>query len=169
MLKYRDPQSSWSAHYLDFRNRKSVFLCYYQTATRKRFYMAIWLSFEDALMPVPASWIWINTETKCIDEASVTHAVDSLFYSYSPKWGQHFEKHTILAYLYHLRNTMTTNDYKWAKIVIYSFVESIVWRLVVCDLNFRSECDFMEIQSAPARKLCKIPEKKKLKLLRTAF
>ena len=22
-----------SAHYLDFRNRKSVFLCYYQTAT----------------------------------------------------------------------------------------------------------------------------------------
>ena len=30
MLKYRDPQS---AHDLDFRNRKSAFLCYYQTGT----------------------------------------------------------------------------------------------------------------------------------------
>ena len=67
MLKYRDHQSSWSAHYVDFRNRKSVFLCYYQTATRnfyhcterKRFYMAILQSFEVALMSVPA-WIWIG-------------------------------------------------------------------------------------------------------------
>ena len=63
ILKYRDPQSSWSAHYLDFRNRKSVFLCYCQTATeRKRLYTAILLSFEVALMSVPA-WIWIDTET----------------------------------------------------------------------------------------------------------
>ena len=49
----------------------------------------------------------------------MTHAVDSLFYSYSPEWKQRFEKHTILSYLYHLSNTMTTNDYKWAKIAIY--------------------------------------------------
>ena len=50
---------------------------------RKRFYMAILLSFEVALMSVPA-WIRINTEIN-LGEASVTHAVDSLFYSYSPE------------------------------------------------------------------------------------
>ena len=109
-------------------------------------------------MSVPA-WMWINTEIN-LGEASVTHAVDSLFYSYSPEWRQHFEKHTILAYLYHLSNTMTTNDYEQNEPKLsFIFVESIAWRLVVCDLNFRSECDFMEIQSAPARKVYKIPEK----------
>ena len=41
----------------------------------------------------------------------MTHAVDSLFQSYSPEWKQRFEKHTILAYLYRLSNTMTTNHY----------------------------------------------------------
>ena len=40
MLKYRDHQSSWSAHYVDFRNRKSAFLCYYQTATRNFYHSA---------------------------------------------------------------------------------------------------------------------------------
>ena len=54
-----------------------------------------------------------------LEEASVTHAVDSLFYSYSPESRQHFEKHTILAYVYRLSNTMTTNDYKWARIASY--------------------------------------------------
>ena len=123
MLKYRDPQSNWSAHYLDFRNRKSVFLLlsnlhqFLSLCTeRKRFYMAILLSFEVALS-VPAS-IWIQLILRLLDKASVTHAVHSLFYSYSLEWRQHFEKHTILAYLYHVSNTMTTNDYKWAKIFI---------------------------------------------------
>ena len=32
--------------------------------------------------------------------------------------------------------------------------------LLFVTLNFRSDCDFMEIQSALARKLYKIPEKK---------
>ena len=88
----------------------------------------------------------------------MTHAGHSLFYSYSSEWRQHFEKHTILAYLYHVGNTVTTNDHKWAKIVIYLFQIYRV-RLVVCDLNFWSDCDFMEIQSAPAQELYKIPEK----------
>ena len=45
------------------------------------------------------------------------------------------------------------NDYKWlwAKIVIYLSRIYCV-RLVVCDLNFRSDCDFMEIQSPITRK-----------------
>ena len=41
----------------------------------------------------------MNKYWDLLDEGSVTHAVDSLFYSYSPEWRQHFEKHTILAYL----------------------------------------------------------------------
>ena len=45
--------------------------------------------------------------------------IDSLFYNFSPEWRQHFEKHTILPFLYHLSNTITTDDYKRAKIVIY--------------------------------------------------
>ena len=80
----------------------------------------------------------------------MTHAVHSLLYSYSSEWRQHFEKHTILAYLYHASNTVTTNDHKWAKIVIY-LSQNYRVRLVVCDLNFWSDCDFMEIQSAPAQ------------------
>ena len=51
---------------------------------------------------------------------------------------------------------MTINEPKLSLI----YLESIAWRLVVCDLNFRSDCDFMEIQSALARKLYKIPKNK---------
>ena len=58
----------------------------------------------------------------------MTHAVDSLFYSYSPEWREHFEKDTILAYLY-LSITMTTNDYTWAKIVII-YLQSIARALL---------------------------------------
>ena len=94
-----------------------------------------------------------------LDEASVSQAVHSLSYSYNPEWRQHFEKKTtILAYLYHVSNTRTTNDYKWAKIVLYL---SRIYRVTPCCLwpNFRSDCDFMEIQSAPSWKCYKIPEK----------
>ena len=35
---------------------------------------------------------------------------------------------------------------------------STAWHFVVCDLNFGPDCDFMEIQSALARKRYKIPE-----------
>ena len=95
-----------------------------------------------------------------LDKASVTQAVHSLFYSYSPEWRQHFEKNTIIAYLYHLSNTRTTNDYKWAKIVCYL---SRIYRVTPCCLwrNFRSDCDLMEIQAAPTWKRYKIPEKQK--------
>ena len=88
-----------------------------------------------------------------LDEASVTQAVHSLFYSYGPEW-----KNTILAYLYHLSNTMTTSDYKWAKIVLYL---SQIYRVTPCCLwpNFRSDCVFMEIQLAPTWKRYNIPEK----------
>ena len=52
-----------------------------------------------------------------LDEASVTQAVHSLFYSYSPEWRQHFEKRTILVYL--RVSFKQHNDCKWAKIVSY--------------------------------------------------
>ena len=54
MLKYRDHQSSWSEHYLDFRNRKSVFLCYYQTTTRSFFHSA--QNARDFIRPY--YWVW---------------------------------------------------------------------------------------------------------------
>ena len=50
---------------------------------------------------------------------------------------------------------MTINEPKLS----FIYLKSIAWRLVVCDLNFWSDWDFMEIQSAPAEKLYKIPEK----------
>ena len=49
----------------------------------------------------------------------------------------------ILAYLYHLSNTMTTNDYKWAKIVIYL---SRIYRVTPCCLWV---CDFMKFSRRP--------------------
>ena len=50
---------------------------------------------------------------------------------------------------------MTINEPKLS----FIYLKPIARRLVVCDLNFLSDWDFMEIQSAPAQKLYKIPEK----------
>ena len=63
-----------------------------------------------------------------LDEASVTQAVHSLFYSYGPEWRQHFKKNTILAYLYHLSNKMTINEPKLS----FIYLKSMAWHLVVC-------------------------------------
>ena len=48
---------------------------------------------------------------------------------------------------------MITNDHKWAETDICLSRDT-----VVCDLNFGPDCDFMEIQSALARKRYKITE-----------
>ena len=50
---------------------------------------------------------------------------------------------------------MTINEPKLS----FIYRKSIAWRLVVCEFNFWSDRDFMEIQSAPAQKLYKIQEK----------
>ena len=61
MLKYRDPQS---AHYLDFRNRKSAFLCYYQTTTN--FFHSVQNS-RNFIWPyylvLKSRWCRVDTET----------------------------------------------------------------------------------------------------------
>ena len=50
-------------------------------------------------------------------------------------------KNTILAHLYHLNNTMTINEPKLS-CIWFIYLESIVWRLVVCDLNFKGRLRF---------------------------
>ena len=72
------------------------------------------------------------------DQSSHSH---SLFYSYSPEWRQHFEKHTIFAYVYDLNNTMTVNEPKLS-FIWFIYLESIAWRLVVGDLNFKVRLRF---------------------------
>ena len=91
----------------------------------QEFYMAMLLSFEVALMSVP-SCVEINKYWK--RQQSIL-----LFYSYSPEYRKHFEKHTILVYLDHLSNTMTTNDYKWAKIVFYLSRDAFLFMTLILD------------------------------------
>ena len=145
------------AHYLDYRNRKSVcYFCRYQTATNSLHSVRnardfIWTyycfqSFQVALMSCLRGYKKILKKPNQAKQRE-THAVDSFILQVQ----QHFEKYTILAYLYHVRNTMTINEPK------LSFNQ----RVTPCcsDLNFGPDCDFIEIQSALSRKLYKILEK----------
>ena len=87
-------------------------------------------------------------------------AVNSLFYSYSLEWRQHFEKHTILAYVYHLNNTMTVNEPKLS-FIWFIYLESIAWRLVVSDLNFKARLRFYGNLVGARSKTLQVPRKKK--------
>ena len=87
-------------------------------------------------------------------------AVNSLFYSYSLEWRQHFEKHTILAHVYHLNNTMTVNEPKLS-FIWFIYLESIAWRLVVSDLNFKARLRFYGNLVGARSKTLQVPRKKK--------
>ena len=73
---------------------------------------------------------------------------------------KHFEKHTILAYLYHVSNTVTTNDHKWAKIVIYL---SQIYRVTPCCLwpEFLVRLRFYGNSVGPRSKTLQDPRKTK--------
>ena len=66
-----------------------------------------------------------------------------------------------LAYVYHLNNTMTINEPKLS-FIWFIYLESIAWRLVVCDLNFKVKLRFYEHLVGARTKNLQDPRKTKL-------
>ena len=110
---------------LDWQKELKNWICFFKPAflSAIKFCSNIGLSSPIVAFKNPAPRVVIKESKENLSNQWLIEylQIDSLFYSFSPEWRQHYEKHTILPFLYHLSNTITTDldDYKWAKIVIY--------------------------------------------------